>query len=85
MADPNAMATWPWGVFSTIDEENLPIPCAPNVPFEQVCVSPLLGNDVLQLPHIVFLGLDAEADRESPVSEVIENAGITSSRNLQDT
>ena len=83
MPDPNMTATRPRGVFSTIYREDLPIPCAPDVPFEQGCIGPLLGNDVLQLPHSVVVGLDAEANRVEPVSEFFEHVGGASSRNLQ--
>jgi len=34
MPDLNAMTARPRGVFSTIDGDNLEIPCAPDVPFE---------------------------------------------------
>ena len=83
MPDLNAMAARPRGVFSTADGENLEIPCAPDVPFEQVCASPLLSNDVPQLPHPVLPGLDAEAYRISPISELFERAGSTSTRDLR--
>ena len=83
MPDLNAMATRPGGVFSTVDGENLEIPCAPDIPFEQVCAGPLLGNDVPQLPHSVYIGLNAEADRVSPVSEFFKHVGSTSTRDLQ--
>jgi len=78
MPDLNAMAARPRGVFSTADGKNLEIPCAPDVPFEQVCASPLLGNDVPQLPHLVLSRLDAETDRVSSISELFERAGSTS-------
>jgi len=78
---------WPLGhggVSSTIDGENIEIPCGPDIPFEQVCASPLLGNDVLQLPPSVLIRLDAEACRVSPVSEFFERAGSASTRDLHD-
>ena len=81
MPDPNAIATME-GVSSTINGEDLPIPCTSDVPFEQVCVGPLLGNDILQLPHCVFVGLDTEADRVDPVPKFSEHVGSTSTSDL---
>lgn len=79
--DLNTVATrpqgGPGGYFSTTDREYLPISYGPNVPFEQVCVGPLLGNDVLQLRHAVFVGLDAEADRVDSVSVFLIHIGST--------
>jgi len=71
------------GYFSTICGDDLPIYCTPNVPLEQSGVGPLLGNNVPQLLHFVFLGLDAESDRVEPVSEFLEHAGSTPIRDLQ--
>jgi hypothetical protein len=81
--DRNVMATRPREYFSTIDGKDLPIPCTPNVPLEQVCVGPLLGNDIFQLPHVIFVGLDAEADRVEPISEFFEHVESTPACNLQ--
>lgn len=81
--DLNAVAARPRGYISTIDGEDVPVPRFPDIPFEQGRVGPLLGNDGLQLPHLVFVRLDAEANGIEPVSEVFIDVGSTPTFDLQ--
>ena len=85
ISDMNVVATRPRGegVFSTTDGEDLPISRIPDVIFEQGCVGPLLDNDVLQLPPLVFFRPDAKADRVDSVSVFFKHSGGTPACDLQ--
>lgn len=80
--DINVVVIRPWGVFSTIDGEDLPFSSVLDVICEQVRAFPLAGNDILQLPVLVCVGRDAEADIVGSVVVIFKHIGITPTSDL---
>ena len=70
------------GIFSAIDGDDPPIPRAPEVPFEQVCIVPLLGDDVLQLRCSVCVRKNTKTNGVDAVSEILKQVGGAPTRDL---